>query len=173
MKNPLFLKTMVQKIRARRVLEIGTSHGASALAMAEVLPEDGTILTCEINADIASLARTRLERAPHGRKVEVRVGPALETLPAVKGPFDLIFVDADTRNYVHYFRLALELMAPTGVLLMDNTRGMTLGPVDRPMDPAVATIQELARLVQSDSRVSAHLMDVRDGVLVVTWAQAS
>jgi len=170
MKNPLFLKTMVRKVQARRVLEIGTSHGSSALAMAEMVPEDGTILTCEINADIANLARTRLERTPHGRKVEVRVGPALEILPGIQGPFDLIFVDADTRNYVHYFRLALELLAPTGVLLMDNTRGMTVGPVNEARDPAVAAIQDLARLIQSDSRVSAQLMDVRDGVLVVTWA---
>src|SRR6185295_3686737 len=124
MKNPLFLKTMVRKVQARRVLEIGTSNGASALAMAELLPDDGTILTCEINADIAALARTRLERTPHGRKVEVLVGPALDILPGVKGPFDLIFVDADTPNYVHYYRHALERLAPAGVLLMDNTRGM-------------------------------------------------
>src|SRR6185503_1213967 len=163
MKNPLFLKTMAQKVHARRVLEIGTSHGASSLAMAEVMPEDGTILTCEINADVATLARKRLGQSPHGRKIEILVGPALETLATVKGPFDLVFVDADTRNYVHYFRLSLDLLAPTGVLLMDNTRGMTVGPVNQVKDPAVATIQELARLVQSDSRVSAQLMDVRDG----------
>ncbi len=174
MKNPSFLKTTVQKFQARRVLEIGTFDGTSALAMAEMLPEDGTVLTCEIDAGLATLARKRLGRSPHGRKVEVVVGPAMETLRDLTGPFDLIFVDADTRNYVHYYRRALELLAPTGVVLMDNTQGMALGPVDPTKDPAIAAIQELARLIQSDTRISAQLMGVRDGVLVVTWAaQAS
>jgi caffeoyl-CoA O-methyltransferase len=170
MKDPSFLKTMVQKVHARRVLEIGTFDGTSALAMAEMLPEDGTVLTCEINAGLAALARKRLGRSPHGRKVEVLVGPAMETLPVVRGPFDLIFIDADTRNYVHYYRRALDLLAPTGMLLMDNTQGMALGPVDPTRDPAVAAIQELACLTRADTRISAQLVRVRDGVLVVTWA---
>jgi caffeoyl-CoA O-methyltransferase len=174
MKDPSFLKAMVQKGHARRVLEIGTFDGTSALAMAEMLPEDGTVLTCEINAGLATLARKRLGRSPHGRKVEVLVGPAAETLRDLTGPFDLIFVDADTPNYVHYYRRALELLAPSGVLLMDNTQGMALRPVDHTKDPAIAAIRELAQLVQSDSRINAQLMGVRDGVLVVTWAaQAS
>ena len=170
MKDPSFLKTMVQKVRARRVLEIGTSDGSSALAMAEVLPQDGTVLTCEINLGLATLASKRLGRSPHGQKVEVLVGPALETLPTVTGPFDLIFVDADTPNYVHYYRRALELLSPMGVLLMDNTQGLALGPVDRAKDPAINAIQELAVLLRSDSRISAQLVGVRDGVLLVNWA---
>jgi caffeoyl-CoA O-methyltransferase len=167
-KDPTFLKAMVQRVRARRVLEIGTGDGTSALAMAEALPEDGTVLTCEFNAGMAVLARKRLGRSPHGRKVEVLVGPALETLRNVTGPFDLIFVDADTRNYVHYYHRALELLTPTGTLLMDNTQGMALGPIDPTQDPAIAAIQELARLTQSDPGINAQLMEVRDGVLVVT-----
>ena len=170
MKDPSFLKTMVQKVRARRVLEIGTFDGFSALAMAEMLPEDGTVLTCEINAGLAALARRRLGRSPHGAKVEVLVGRATETLGTLTGQFDLIFVDADTRNYVHYYHRSLELLAPGGRLLMDNTRGIALGPVDAPLDPAIVAIQELARLIQSDTRVNSELMAVRDGVLVVTWA---
>jgi len=169
MKNPSFLKTMVQKVHARRVLEVGTFDGTSALAMAE-MPEVGTVVTCEINSGLATLARKRLGRSPHGRKVEVLVGPAMETLATVTGPFDLIFIDADTRNYVHYYCRALELLAPTGVLLMDNTQGMAVGHADQTRDPAIAAIQELARLVRSDTRVSAQLIGVRDGVLVVTWA---
>jgi caffeoyl-CoA O-methyltransferase len=170
MKDPSFLKTMVQKVRARRVLEIGTFDGFSALAMAEMLPEDGTVLTCEINAGLAALARKRLGRSPHGTKVEVLVGRASETLGTLTGPFDLIFVDADTRNYVHYYHRSLELLAPSGTLLMDNTRGIALGPVDPSLDPAIVAVQELARLVRSDTRLKSKLMAVRDGVLVVTWA---
>ena len=170
MKDPSFLKTMVQKVRARRVLEIGTFDGFSALAMAEMLPEDGTVLTCEINAGLAALARKRLGRSPHGSKVEVLVGPANETLGTLTGPLELIFVDADTRNYVRYYHRSLELLAPSGKLLMDNTRGIALGPVDPSLDPAIVAIQELARLIQSDTRINSELMAVRDGVLVVTWA---
>jgi len=164
MKDPSFLKTMVQRVRARRVLEVGTSDGSSALAMAEMLPEDGTVLTCEINAGLAALARKRLGRSPNGTKVEVLVGPAKETLGTLTGPFDLIFVDADTRNYVHYYHRALELLAPSGRLLMD------LGHVDPSLDPAIAAIQELAGLIRSDTRINAELMAVRDGVLVVSWS---
>jgi len=86
------------------------------------------------------------------------------------GSFDLIFVDADTRNYVHYYHRSLELLAPSGTLLMDNTRAIAMGPVDPSLDPAIVAIQELARLIRSDTRINAELMAVRDGVLVVTWA---
>ena len=170
MKDPSFLKTMVQKLHARRVLEIGTSDGTSALAMAEVLPDDGTVVTCEINAGLATLARKRVGRSPHGRKIEVVLGPAMETLFTIAGPFDLIFVDADTPNYPRYYHRGMELLKPSGALLMDNTQGMALGAVNHAKDPAIAAIQELARLLQSDTRVTAELVGVRDGVLVVTWA---
>lgn len=168
MKDPTFLKTMVKRVGARRVLEIGTFDGTSAIAMAEMLPEDGTLITCEINPGLAALAGKRLGRSAHGHKIDVRVGPGLEILPTLAGPFDLIFVDADTRNYVHYYRWGLELLAPAGVLLLDNTQGMALGAVDPAADPAIAAIQELHRLVTADRSITADLVPVRDGVLVVS-----
>jgi caffeoyl-CoA O-methyltransferase len=170
MKDPSFLKTMARKLDARRVLEIGTSDGTSALAIAEVLPDDGTLVTCEINPGLVALARKRLGRSPHGRKIEVVLGPAMETLASVAGPFDLIFIDADTPNYPRYYHRAMELLKPSGALLMDNAQGIALGPMDHANDPAIAAIQELARLLQSDSRVTAQLIGVRDGVVLVTWA---
>ena len=170
MKEPSFLKAMAQKVQARRVLEIGTFDGTSALALAESLPDDGTVITCEINAGLATLARKRLGRSPHGRKVEVRVGPALDTLPELAGPFDLIFVDADTANYAQYYRRAMALLAPACMLLMDNMQGVTLGDVDPRGDPSIAAVQELGRLLASDARVKAELFAVRDGVMVITLA---
>ena len=168
MKEPSFLKLMAQRFRPHRVLEIGTFDGTSALAMAETLPDDGVVITCELNPGLATLARKRLGRSPHGRKVEVRVGPALETLPGLTGPFDLIFIDADTANYTHYYHLAMSLLAPAGVLLMDNMRGVTLGDVASQGDPSIAVVQELGRTLVSDSRVTAELVAVRDGVMVIT-----
>jgi caffeoyl-CoA O-methyltransferase len=168
MKEPGFLKMMAQKFHARRVLEIGTFDGTSALALAEAIPDDGTVITCEINRGLATLARKRLGRSLHGKKVEVREGPALATLPGLTGPFDLIFIDADTANYVHYYRRAMALLAPAGVILMDNMRGATLGNVDSQGDPSIAAVQELGRMLSSDTRVTAELVSVRDGVMVVT-----
>src|SRR5438445_10955039 len=118
MKEPTFLKVVVQKVQARRVLEIGTFDGTSALAMAEMLPDDGTVITCEINPGLASLARKRFRRSPHGRKIEVLVGSALETLRNLTGPFALIFLDIDTENYVGYYQPALGPFAPTAVHLL-------------------------------------------------------
>jgi caffeoyl-CoA O-methyltransferase len=168
MKEPGILKMMAQKFHARRVLEIGTFDGTSALALAEAIPDDGTVITCEINPGLATLARKRLGRSLHGKKVEVREGPALETLPGLKGPFDLIFIDADTANYVHYYHHAVALVAPSGVILMDNMRGVTLGDVDPKGNPSIAAVQELNRILASDSRVTAELVSVRDGVMVIT-----
>lgn len=162
-----FLKVMALAVGARRVLEIGTFTGYSALAMAEALPDDGTVLTCEIDPDSAAFARRYWDKSPHGKKIHVRVSPALETLAALKGPFDLIFIDADKANYVNYYRRAKDLIAPTGVILIDNVlwSGRVLNR-DNP-DPSTAAIQELNRVVASDPRVAAVLLTLRDGVFVI------
>ena len=94
--------------------------------------------------------------------------PALETLPGLAGPFDLIFVDADTVNYVRYYHHAMRLLAPAGMILMDNMRGATLGDVKPHGDPSIAAVQELGRLIASDACISAELVAVRDGVMVIT-----
>ncbi len=162
-----FLKMMVQVVGARRILEIGMFTGYSALSMAEVLPEDGHLITCEIEVRCAELARKYFARSAHGHKIELRLGPALETVRDLSGPFELIFIDADKVNYVNYYRRALELIAPHGVILIDNV--LWSGEVLRepPPDPSTAAIQELNRLVASDSRVTAVLLTIRDGVLLI------
>jgi len=162
-----FLKVVALTVRAKRVLEIGTFTGYSALAMAEALPKDGTVLTCEIDPDSAAFARGHWDKSPHGQKIEVRVGPALETLRTLKGPFDVIFIDADKANYVNYYRRAKDLIAPIGVILIDNVlwSGRVLNA--RHPDPSTTAIQELNRVVMSDPRVTAVLLTLRDGVFVI------
>jgi caffeoyl-CoA O-methyltransferase len=162
-----FLKVMVLAVGARRVLEVGTFTGYSALAMAEALPDDGTVLTCEIDPDSAAFARRFWDKSPHGKKIEVRVGPALETLSGLKAPYDLIFIDADKANYVNYYRRALDLISPTGVILIDNVlwSGRVLNSTDP--DSSTVAIQELNRVVASDPRVTAVLVTLRDGVFVI------
>lgn len=162
-----FLKMMTQLVQATRVLEIGMFTGYSALCFAEALPADGTVLTCEIDEESAALARQYFARSPIGKKIAVRMGPALDTMRHLKGPFDLIFIDADKINYVNYYRRALDLVSPRGLILIDNV----LWDGDVLKQPApdekTAAIQELNRVVATDPRVTAVLVTVRDGVLVI------
>jgi caffeoyl-CoA O-methyltransferase len=158
---------MTQLAQATSVLEIGMFTGYSALCFAEALPVDGAVLTCEIDEESADLARRYFARSPVGKKVEVRMGPALNTMRRLKGPFDLIFIDADKINYVNYYRRALDLLSPQGVMLIDNV----LWDGDVLKQPApdekTAAIQELNRVVATDSRVTAVLVTTRDGILMV------
>lgn len=162
-----FLKVMTRLVQARRVLEIGMFTGYSALSFAEALPADGTVLTCEIDDASAALARRYFVRSPHGRKITVRMGPALETMAGLDEQFDVIFIDADKQNYVNYYRRAKELLAPTGVILIDNVLWDGDVLMSPPPDERTAAIQELNRTVASDREVTAVLLTIRDGVFVI------
>jgi caffeoyl-CoA O-methyltransferase len=144
-----FLKMMARMVNARRVLEIGMFTGYSALCFAEALPGDGRIITCEIDEKPAALARKYLATSPLGHKIEIRMGPALETLRALAGPFDLVFIDADKVNYVNYYRRALELLSASGVILIDNVLWSGEVLKQPPPDQSTAAIQKLNRVVAS------------------------
>ncbi|MBK5282196.1 MAG: class I SAM-dependent methyltransferase [Nitrospiraceae bacterium] len=162
-----FLKMMTQLVQAASVLEIGMFTGYSALCFAEALPVDGTVLTCEVDEESTALARQYFARSPVGKKIEVRMGPALDTMRHLKGPFDLIFIDADKVNYVNYYRRALDLVSPRGLILIDNV--LWDGDVLKQpaQDEKTAAIQKLNRVVATDPRVTAVLVTVRDGILVI------
>ena len=162
-----FLKMVAQLVQAKRVLEIGMFTGYSALCFAEAMPEDGRVITCEIDESSAAVGRRHFATCPQGKKIEIRLGPALETMRAVSGPFDVIFIDADKINYVNYYRRALDLLAPHGVILIDNV--LWDGDVLKqpPPDEKTAAIQELNRTVAGDPRVTAVLVTIRDGVLMI------
>jgi len=162
-----FLKMMTQLVGAKRVLEIGMFTGYSALCFAEALPEDGTVITCEINDKSAAVARRYVAHAQYGSKVNIRMGPALDTMRTLSGPFDLIFIDADKINYLNYYRRALDLLVPNGVILIDNVLWSGEVLKQPPPDESTAAIQELNRTVSADPRVSAVLVAIRDGILVV------
>lgn len=162
-----FLKMMTQLAQATSVLEIGMFTGYSALCFAEALPADGTVLTCEIDEASAALARKYFARSPFGKKIEIRMGQALDTMRHLTGPFDLIFIDADKLNYVNYYRRSLDLLSPQGVMLIDNVLwGGDVLKQPAP-DERTAVIQELNRVVATDPLVTAVLMTIRDGLLVV------
>lgn len=165
-----FLKMMTQLVGAKRILEIGMFTGYSALCFAEALPADGTVITCDINETSASVARRYFGQAAVGGKITIRMGPALDTMRTLTGPFDLIFIDADKTNYLNYYRRALDLLTPNGVILIDNV--LWSGDVLKqpPPDESTASIQEVNRAVAADPRVTAVLVTIRDGILVVRRA---
>ena len=145
---------------ARTILEVGTLAGYSTIWLARALPEGGRVVTLEINPAHAEVARANLERAGVADRVEVRVGPALETLPTLTehAPFDLAFIDADKPNNPEYFRWALRLSRPGGVIVVDNVvRGGGIADPDRD-DPAIRGTRELLELIGAEPRVTATVV---------------
>jgi predicted O-methyltransferase YrrM len=144
---------------ARTVLEFGTLGGYSTILLARALPDGGRLITLESNAEYAAVARDSIERAGLGEKVDLRVGPALEALPALAdegaGPFDLTFIDADKVNTPNYFAWALDRTRPGGLIVADNVvRGGTLADATD-ADPATKAQRALHEALAGDPRVSA------------------
>ncbi|CAE6691902.1 MAG: class I SAM-dependent methyltransferase [Nitrospira sp.] len=163
-----FLSMMTRLVQAQRVLEIGMFTGYSALCFAEALPDQGRVMTCEVDEESAAVARRFFAQSPHGGKIDIRMGPALETMANLTGPFEVIFIDADKINYVNYYRRAMELLSPRGVILIDNVLWDGDVLLNPPPDDRTAAIQELNRVVAADSRVTAVLATIRDGVWVIS-----
>jgi caffeoyl-CoA O-methyltransferase len=164
------LETLIFLTGARRVLEFGTFSGYSALSMAAALPEDGQLFTLELDPDRAAFARSYMDRSPHGSKIETLVGPALESVARLEGPFDLAFIDADKEGYVDYYEAALERLAPRGLIVADNT--LWSGRVVDPDDTSEATvaIRRFNDHVRDDTRVRSVILSVRDGVTLIRRA---
>jgi predicted O-methyltransferase YrrM len=153
------LQLLVRLVGAKRILEFGTLGGYSAILMARALPEDGRLISLEASAEYAEVARSSIERAGVGEKVEIRVGPALEALPVLEeegaGPFDLVFIDADKVNTPNYFAWALDRTRPGGLIVADNVvRDGTLADGDA-ADEATRAQRRLHERLRDELRVSA------------------
>ena len=167
-----FLNTLITISDAKRVLEVGTFVGYSALMMASALPEDGELITCDVSEEFTAIARKHWARHPAGKKIDLRLAPATETLETLSPPFDLVFIDADKVNYSVYYEKALELLAPRGVIVIDNVLwgGSVLGPDnpdDEPEAGSTKAIKTLNELVQNDDRVVNVMLTVRDGMMLI------
>ena len=160
-----FLRLMVRAFQARRIVEIGMFTGYSALSMAEALPDDGKLITCEVNPEAEAIARRYFRESPHGDKIEIRMGPALQTLEKLEGPFDFAFIDADKENYPSYYELCLERLRPGGAIAVDNV--LWSGRVLDPQDKETRAIATLNERVSKDDRVDHVLLTIRDGVMLV------
>ncbi len=156
------LRMLVQVSRARRVLEIGTFTGYSALSMAVGLPDDGRVITCDIDPIATQIARDFWARSAHGGKIELRLGPALETIRSLDGPLDFVFIDADKANYIAYWDAVLPKVRPGGLIAADNV--LWSGKVLNPQEPNDHAIVAFNRHVRYDDRVELVMLTVRDGI---------
>lgn len=157
-----FLNMLVKIVRAKTILEIGTFTGYSALAMAEALPANGRLFTCDIDPAATSIAQEYWKKSPHGRKIRLLLGSALRTIPKIKPRFDIIFIDADKPNYTHYWELCLPKLRRGGLIVVDNV--LWSGHV---LDPKEATDRAIASFnhhVSRDPRVEVVMLTVRDGI---------
>ncbi len=160
------LRILVGLVGAKRVLEVGTFTGYSALCMAEGLPDDGKLITCDVDPEMTKLARAFFDRSPHGKKIEIRLGDALDTIKALpeSEPFDLVFLDADKARYLDYYELALPRLRKGGLVVADNT--LWSGAVLDPRTPDDIGIHTFNGRVTSDPRVDNALLSVRDGIMI-------
>jgi caffeoyl-CoA O-methyltransferase len=166
------LTAVVAMLRPRSVLEIGTFTGYSALSMAEALPPDGRIVTCDISEEHLAIARRHIAASPYAGVIDIRSGPALETIATLPGPFDLVFIDADKTSYSAYFEATLAKLAPDGVILVDNVlwSGRVLDPAIT--EPDTAAIKAFNDQVLADDRVEVVMLTVRDGVSLIRHRRA-
>ena len=162
------LETLVWVIGARRVLELGTYSGYSALSMAAALPDGGKVITCELDASHAGFAQRHVDASPYADRIEIRVGPAIDTVRSLDGPFDLVFIDADKTGYSDYFEATLPLLSERGLIVIDNT--LFSGDVLEPSSDSSRAIAELNDRLAADPRVVCVLLPVRDGVTLVRRA---
>jgi caffeoyl-CoA O-methyltransferase len=163
----MLLAEVVRLSRARRVLELGTFTGYSSISMALALPAGGRVITCDVNEQTTAMAQRYAEEAGVADRIDFRLGPALETIAGLDGPFDIVFIDADKPNYVNYYEATLPLLADDGVMIVDNTlwSGRVADPNEN--DESTEAIRALNDRVREDARVENVLLTVRDGMNVI------
>ena len=148
------LQLLAEMVGATRILEIGTLGGYSTIWLARALPPDGRLITLEYEPKHAEVARRNIQRAGLADRVEVKVGPAIETLPSLRGPFDFSFIDADKASNPDYFAWALKLSRPGSVIVVDNVvRDGRV--VDAKGDEAIQGIRRMNAMIAAEPRVTA------------------
>ena len=164
------LLTLLTRVTgARRALELGTFTGYSSICIARGLADGGSLLCCDVSEEYTAIAREAWAEAGLTDRIELRIGPALDTLEGLAGtePFDLAFIDADKPNYPHYYEAVLQLLRPGGLLMVDNT--LWSGEVVRPADPGstTAVIQAFNDRIATDDRVDSVILPISDGLTLI------
>lgn len=166
------LKMIVRMVKPRRVLELGTFTGYSALCLAEGMSAEGEVHTVEINDELADMITEYFDRAEWGRRITMHIGDASEVVPAITTePWDMVFIDANKRSYCDYYRMVLPLVKPGGFILADNT--LWYGKAaEGANDAQTRGIMEFNRMVADDPSVEKVMLPLRDGLTII-WKKES
>ena len=164
------LELLVKMFRPQHILEIGTFTGYSALCMAAGLDDGATIDTCEVDDELQPLAQSFFDRSPHGHKIRLHVGSALEIAPKLGYQFDMVFIDGDKREYPAYYNMLMDrgLVHSGSILLADNI--LWYGKVVQPVahnDHHTRALIEFNRMVKEDNRVESVILPLRDGINII------
>jgi caffeoyl-CoA O-methyltransferase len=160
-----FLNLIIKINNCKRILEIGTFTGYSALMMAAALPEGGKLITCDVNKKTSEIAKRHWGASPHGSKIELHIGPAIETINNLGGEFDLIFIDADKNNYSNYFELCKNRLSENGLIIADNV--LWSGKVLNPEDDQTKSIDSFNKTVNEDNNFWNTIVPIRDGLMII------
>ena len=158
-----FLEFLVRLVGAKRVLELGTFTGYSSLSMARGLSDGGHVISCDVNPETTAIAQRYAEEAGLADRIEYRLGPGIETITQLEGPFDLVFIDAEKSGYIDYYEAVLPKLADDGLIIADNALrdGQVLA------EDTAEVMHAFNERVRNDSRVQCVLLTVRDGMLLI------
>lgn len=153
-------------LRPKRILEIGTYTGYSALCLAEGLPVDGTIITIDVNEELHARVQSYFNESAYKNQIEYHIGDAMELIPTLPEMWDLVFIDADKKNYLNYYELVIERMNPGGIILADNIlwSGKVIDPAAT--DRETELLRRYNEVIHSDDRAENILLPIRDGIMV-------
>ena len=164
-----FLELLSKMLRPKHILELGTYTGYSAICLAKGLPAEGKLTTIDINDELEAMVRGFFSEGGYTDKIDYILGNAIEILPTLKGPFDLVFIDADKINYSNYFDLLIDKVPSGGIILADNVlwSGKILLREGKKIDKDTRALLAFNQKIQEDSRVENVLLPIRDGMMMV------
>ena len=160
------LSMLSKMIQPKRILEIGTYTGYSALCLAEGLSSDGKLVTIDVNEELVNRVKGYFNASEYAKQIEYILSPALEVIPTLKEEWDLVFIDADKQNYIAYYELVLPLVKPGGYIILDNVlwSGKVADPEKNDKDTLL--LRELNTIIHADDRVEEVLLPIRDGLMI-------
>lgn len=161
------LSLLSKLIRPERILEIGTYTGYSALCMAEGLTKTGKLITIDINAQLEQFVRPYFDKSAFKDQIDYRIADAMQLIPTLDEQFDLVFIDADKRNYPNYYNLVIDKVKTGGIILSDNV--LWSGKVvqkEGKIDKDTSILQDFNKMIHDDPRVENMLLPIRDGIMV-------
>jgi len=163
------LSMLCYMIKPQNILEIGTYTGYSALCLAEALPDNGKVITIDINEELEDMVNGYIYKSGYKDKIDYRVGDAVEIIPTLDISFDLVFIDADKGNYSNYFELVIDIIPTGAFIIADNVlwSGKVLGKNRRKLDRDTEAIIAFNRKVHEDARIENVLFPIRDGLMVL------